>query len=251
MIKEAFILSGGLGTRIYPLGQFIPKCLIPVFDLPLIIYQINMLETLGVNRIFLVVNQKFETMVKQALEIGYHGQVSIHFIIQKNSSGCGEATTLGSHLIHNKFFLILGDEYYESDYFFRTTIDNDHYDHFLGITHYDSLSEITSGCHLIVKEDYIERLYEKPKFHEITGRACWNGAVVTTSRIFEELDQLKSEGKVDPKRGVILVEALQRLIAKGIKIGAIVDPGININITTINDYLRAAEIEKMKRLKQA
>jgi dTDP-glucose pyrophosphorylase len=251
MVKEAMLLNGGLGTRIYPLGRYIPKCLIPVYDTPLMMYHINILESVGVNKFLMVINRVFEVIIKRALENGYTGNSHIEFIIQEESNGCGEATLLGLDHLDQKFFLILGDEYYESDVFFRQAAMNTKYDHIIGLTHYDSVKQITSGCHVLTEGDEVIELYEKPKIHQISSGICWNGAAVTTPEIFEELLKLKQLGKADPLRGVVLVDALIRLMENGQKIGGIYDPGININVTGIEDYICATEIERRKRLRMA
>lgn len=251
MVKEAMLLNGGLGTRIYPLGKYIPKCLIPVYDAPLMVHQINALESVGVKKIYLVINRAFEVIIKRSLEVGYTGSMQIDYILQDQSTGCGEATFLGLNHVSDRFFLVLGDEYYESDIFFREASINRKYDHIFGLTHYDSVNQITSGCHVITEGDEVVQLFEKPKITQITSGICWNGAAVTTPEIFEELAKLKQSGQVDPQRGVVLVEAFINLMKQGRKIGAIYDPCVNINVTGIEDYLRASEIERLKRLKKA
>jgi dTDP-glucose pyrophosphorylase len=250
MITGALLLNGGLGTRIYPLGKFIPKCLIPVYDAPLIMHQINILESVGVKNIFIVINRTFEMIIKQSLDMGYSGNAWIKYIIQEESNGCGEATFLGSRYLSDRFFLILGDEYFESDLFFNQAAINSQFEHILGLTQYDSDQQIMSGCHVVVEENEVVGLFEKPKREQITSRLCWNGAAVTTPEIFEQLKELKMTGKVDPVRGVILVEAFIKLMEKGKKIGAIFDPSININVTDIEDYISATKIERKKCLKR-
>ena len=51
MIKKAFILGAGFGTRLKPLTFVKPKPLIPVLGKPLIEYSINHLKTIGINQI--------------------------------------------------------------------------------------------------------------------------------------------------------------------------------------------------------
>jgi len=49
-IKTAFILGAGLGTRLRPLTENIPKPLLPIGDRPMITYAMEYLRTIGVQR---------------------------------------------------------------------------------------------------------------------------------------------------------------------------------------------------------
>ena len=50
---QMVILAGGLGTRLRPLTQRLPKCLIPVNGKPFLEYQLEMLGRRGVRDIVL------------------------------------------------------------------------------------------------------------------------------------------------------------------------------------------------------
>ena len=51
--RRALLLSGGLGTRLRPLTDTIPKCLVPVKGKPVLGYWIDMLFDAGVDRILI------------------------------------------------------------------------------------------------------------------------------------------------------------------------------------------------------
>jgi mannose-1-phosphate guanylyltransferase len=46
-VKKAFLLAAGLGTRLYPLTQTTPKCLVPVGGRPLLAYWVDLLAYHG------------------------------------------------------------------------------------------------------------------------------------------------------------------------------------------------------------
>lgn len=52
-IKQAFVLGAGLGTRLRPLTEELPKPLVPIFQKPLITFALDHLIDLGIPRIFI------------------------------------------------------------------------------------------------------------------------------------------------------------------------------------------------------
>ena len=48
LISQAFVLGAGLGTRLRPLTEDLPKPLIPIFQKPLITFALDHLFDLGV-----------------------------------------------------------------------------------------------------------------------------------------------------------------------------------------------------------
>ncbi|MFL6551985.1 MAG: sugar phosphate nucleotidyltransferase, partial [Chthoniobacterales bacterium] len=49
-ITQAFVLAAGLGTRLRPLTDELPKPLIPIFQKPLVTFALDHLIGVGVNR---------------------------------------------------------------------------------------------------------------------------------------------------------------------------------------------------------
>src|SRR5437870_11941031 len=49
-ITQAFVLGAGLGTRLRPLTEYLPKPLIPIFQKPLVTFALDHLIDVGVNR---------------------------------------------------------------------------------------------------------------------------------------------------------------------------------------------------------
>ena len=49
--KKAFLLCAGKATRFYPHSQILPKPLLPFLNLPLVLYNLNLLKMLGVNEL--------------------------------------------------------------------------------------------------------------------------------------------------------------------------------------------------------
>jgi NDP-sugar pyrophosphorylase family protein len=81
---KAVILAGGLGTRLKPFTDILPKPLLPLGNKSLMEIQIENLKLSGFNDIYIATNYKSE-MVKSYLGNGEKYGVKLHFS-EKNSS---------------------------------------------------------------------------------------------------------------------------------------------------------------------
>tara|TARA_Y100001970_G_C14219237_1_gene851608 strand:- start:667 stop:1368 length:702 start_codon:yes stop_codon:yes gene_type:complete len=106
---KAIILAGGLGTRLKPFTDIIPKPLLPLGDKSLMEVQINHLKKCGFEDLFIATNYKSD-MIKSFLGSGEKYGVSILFSEEKKPLGtCGPITLLKEKLQDGPFLLINGD----------------------------------------------------------------------------------------------------------------------------------------------
>lgn len=71
---RAFILAAGLGTRLRPLTNILPKPLLPVWGRPAIIHVINHLKTIGVRQIIINIHHlpdKIKTVLGKGIHYSY------------------------------------------------------------------------------------------------------------------------------------------------------------------------------------
>src|ERR1700716_2455454 len=72
-IKQAFVLGAGLGTRLRPLTDDLPKPLVPIFHKPLITFALDHLIDIGIRKIFINTHRLPEVFVKAFPESSYFG----------------------------------------------------------------------------------------------------------------------------------------------------------------------------------
>jgi mannose-1-phosphate guanylyltransferase len=73
-IKQAFVLGAGLGTRLRPLTDELPKPLVPIFQKPLITFALDHLIDTGVDKIFINTHRLPEKFAEAFPENRYAGR---------------------------------------------------------------------------------------------------------------------------------------------------------------------------------
>jgi mannose-1-phosphate guanylyltransferase len=63
-IKQAFVLGAGLGTRLRPLTEELPKPLVPIFQKPLITFALDHLIDIGIEKFFINTHRLPETFAE-------------------------------------------------------------------------------------------------------------------------------------------------------------------------------------------
>ena len=107
---KGIILSGGRGTRLYPLTKTISKQLLPVYNKPMIYYSLSVLMLAGIRDILLISDRENQSLYKELLGDGHSLGINLTYKIQEEPRGVGEAFILGEDFIDNDHcMLILGD----------------------------------------------------------------------------------------------------------------------------------------------
>lgn len=108
---SAIVLCGGLGTRLRPVIQDLPKCLAPVNDRPFLFYILDQLVDSKVKRIVLAVNY-LGKMIEETVGTNYKG-VPIYYSYDKiENGGTGHAARMAAEFVETEDILIMnGDTY--------------------------------------------------------------------------------------------------------------------------------------------
>jgi len=116
-MRKGIILSGGLGTRLYPCTKVISKQLLPVYDKPLVYYPISTLMLAGIRDILIVTSpadsHSFQTLVKDGSQFG----LNVSYTTQLEPKGIAECFRIAEKWIgKDDVALILGDNiFYGND----------------------------------------------------------------------------------------------------------------------------------------
>ena len=107
---KGIILSGGSGTRLYPITEGTSKQLLPVYDKPMIYYPLSVLMESGIKDILIITTEIDQDNFKRLLKDGKQFGINISYIVQPSPNGLAEAFLLGEEFINdNPCAMILGD----------------------------------------------------------------------------------------------------------------------------------------------
>ncbi|MGI0027218.1 MAG: nucleotidyltransferase family protein [Nitrosopumilaceae archaeon] len=105
---KALILSGGIGKRLKPITDYVPKPLIPLNNIPIIEWQIRYFKKFGIKEFVICTGYKSDQIINylKPKKIG----AKIDFSIEKTSLGTGGAIKNASKFLDDEnFFVINGD----------------------------------------------------------------------------------------------------------------------------------------------
>ncbi|MEZ4750688.1 MAG: NDP-sugar synthase [Bdellovibrionota bacterium] len=108
-VKKAMILAAGLGTRMAPVTDSIPKPLVPILNVPNIVHNIHLLKHVGIEDI--VINTfHLGPKLMEALGDGTSLGVSIRYSVEETLLGTGGGVKHAEKLLGNEPFVLCNSD---------------------------------------------------------------------------------------------------------------------------------------------
>lgn len=220
------IMAGGLGARLSPYTNILPKPLIPVGDYPITEHIINRFCAYGCRQFYMIVNYK-RNMIKAYFD-DLHKNYQVEFIIEEKKLGTGGGLSLLKDKIKSTFILtncdILIDEDLSKAY--RQHIESGNI-----ITIVCSLKNfvIPYGIVNIGEDGIVKAVQEKPQISLFTNTGCY----FVESEVIENLNY---------NEAVDFPQIIEKYIEMGQRVGV-----FPIGEEAWLDMGQMDELEKMKR----
>jgi len=110
MNRKGIILAGGKGTRLYPITKALPKCLLPIYDKPMIYHSVSTLMLAGIREILVITTPSDKERVHELLGDGKKWGIEITYEVQNQPRGIAEALIIAKEFLdNNPSALMLGD----------------------------------------------------------------------------------------------------------------------------------------------
>lgn len=175
------MMAGGLGTRLHPYTNILPKPLIPIGELPISEHIIRQFVRYGCKRFYMIVNHK-KNMIK-----AYYNEekkdYELCFEDEEQPLGTGGGLSLLKGKISSSFILTNCDILIQEDF---TKIYKHHRQHGNIITMICSLKNfvIPYGVVDIGEEGEIAEMREKPSLSFFTNTGCY----IVEPKVIDELE---------------------------------------------------------------
>ena len=225
-MMNAVILAGGLGKRLRPLTNNVPKAMLPINGRPVIDLIIENLRSAEITHFIVVIGYLGE-QIRNHLK-----KESIIFVKQEKPLGSGDALKSAISLVEGDFIVSASDTLLPVNHI-KELIDlhlRENSDTTISLKKLSDM-EIIDSSTVLLREDSILKIIEKPTREEILSNVSACPFYIFNDKIKDYLPWIKKS-----KRGEYeLVDAIQLMIDDGLKVKGLLTKEW-FHLSTLEDF---------------
>jgi len=208
-MMKAVVLAGGLGKRMRPLTEHVPKAMLPLHGRPIIDLIIENLRSAEINN-FIIVTGYLGEQIRQHLK-----KEDIKFVKQEEPLGSGDALKSAISLLKGNFIVSASDTLLPVNHI-KELIDLHQRENSNATISLKELSdkEIVDSSTVLLRENSILKIIEKPTREEILSNISACPFYIFNDRIRDYLPRIRKS-----KRGEYeLTAGIQLMIDDGLRV---------------------------------
>ncbi len=188
-IKQALVLAGGKGTRMYPVTLATPKPLVCIYGRPLLDYLISQLKNTGVEEVLVSIGYKAE-QVKDYFGDGTRFGLKIEYLIEDVPLGTGGPLLVAQDKLDDNFYMVNADEFTTLDLTMQAEQHAKNKDA-IGTIFLHKVADITGFGVIETKNGKVTRFLEKPSEYETSSQLINGGRYVLSKKILKYVSNKK------------------------------------------------------------
>ncbi len=237
---KGIILSGGAGTRLYPLTKITSKQLLPVYNKPMIYYPLETLLKAGIKDILIIVSPEHSEDYLKLLGSGGEFGARFTYEIQDKPEGLAQAFIIAENFIgKDHVCMILGDNIFFTE---DENVLSNHIKNFKAGAQIFAKEVSDPDRFGVVKFDHegkAVQIEEKPK--EFLSNFAITGLYIYDNRVVEIAKQVKPS-----ERGELEITELHNWYLNKGELQVEVVKGEWVDAGTFESLFRAGELARRK-----
>lgn len=196
MIRNALILAGGQGSRLDPLGNYLPKCLATVYNRPLIDTQLQLLHSAGVTQIFISVSARHQAVIAESLRCLQQGAensltgMRLQLLEEQRPARIAALFEAARRMPAEPFWLVLGDIYFGEQGWAPATLPEGASALLHTRRYADPTQLAAETSNVLVDGSRVVAMRDKPNPTEVQGEYGWDATALIGPDFVQRGDEI-------------------------------------------------------------